>query len=141
MSIILNSSFWRRNIFLLLFPKTFFEGWQFTFIGYSIWNNGIMMEGVVFNANGFIFNFKLYLLSFRFRASFSIRIFCIVSFISTFRFAFLIGACYLGGINRLLPSFSIIWFLFLLRSLRKKCPYLELFWSVFSSDVGKYGTE
>ena len=34
---------------------------------------------------------------------------------------------------------NVIRYTFMCRSLRKKCPYLELFWSVFSPNAGKYG--
>ena len=36
-------------------------------------------------------------------------------------------------------EFTIVTLLCYRYALRKKCPYLELYWSVFSPNAGKYG--
>ena len=98
-----NAAFWRRKHIYLLISKKLNEEWHLTFI--RIWNsNRVMVQGVLFDINGFIFNFK-HLLTSRFKR------FIFQPFINSTHIGsvFLIVACNLVEINTLL-SFLFIFF-------------------------------
>ena len=99
-----NAAFWRRKHIYLLISKELNEEWHLTFI--RIWNsNRVMVQGVLFDINGFIFNFK-HLLTSRFKR------FIFQPFINSTHIGsvFLIVACNLVEINTLLSFLFIFVF-------------------------------